>query len=127
MKRVLYITLIGMLVSAGGCATSYVAHLRHEYSHEGKSYGVYYGDEEYPCLYPATRIAVLVEVPTWWWFSKTDIGRGYEAWLWPLGAPISIVDVFVSVLSDTVMLPYDYKVSEDNKANKEKGNGNGSR
>lgn len=127
MNRGLSIILIGMLVVLCGCATSYVAHLRHEFLNEGKTYGVYYGEDEYPCLYPATRISAMVEVPTWWWFSKTDIGRGYEAWLWPLGAPLSIVDVFVSVLSDTVMLPYDYKVLEDNKASKGEGNGNGSR
>lgn len=109
MKRMIHIALIGVLTTFGGCATAYVANLRSEFAAEGKAYGVYYGDEEYPCLYPATRIAAAVEVPTWWWPSKTSIGRGYKSWLWPLGAILSVVDVPCSVVTDTIMLPYDYR------------------
>jgi len=96
------------LMLSCGCATGYVASLRSEYADEGIAHGVYYGKDEYPCVYPATRIAVLVEVPTWWYPSNTEIGKGYEAWLWPIGAPLSIVDVVCSIATDTIMLPYDY-------------------
>lgn len=109
MKRIIYITIIGIIPILAGCATAYVAQLRSEYSSDWKVYGVYYGDEEYPCLYPATRIAAAVEVPTWWWPSKTSIGRGYEAWIWPIGAILSVADVPCSFVTDTIMLPYDYR------------------
>ena len=92
---------------ASGCATGYAVSLRNEFSDEGKVHGVYFGEKEYPCIYPATKIAVRVEIPTWWWVSKTEIGRGYEVWLWPLGAPLSLADVALSVVTDTVMFPYD--------------------
>lgn len=109
MKRIINIVLIWIIPMISGCATAYVAHLRSEYSSDGKAYGVYYGDEEYPCLYPATRIAAAVEVPTWWWPTKTSSGSGYESWLWPFGAILSVADVPCSVVTDTIMLPYDYK------------------
>lgn len=108
MKKVAAIAIICFLSLIEGCATAYVANLRSEYSDKGEIYGVYHGDDEYPCIYPATRISLLVEVPTWWWPSETEIGRGYEAWLWPIGAPLSIVDVVCSIATDTIMLPYDY-------------------
>ena len=108
MKNISEIVIAIMMVLCEGCATCYVAHLRKEYRESGVSEGVYYGRKEYPSSYPATRIALLVEVPTWWWPSETEIGRGYEAWLWPIGAPMSLVDVLCSVVSDTVMLPYDF-------------------
>lgn len=108
MKRVVSIAIIFALSLIGGCATAYVANLRSEYSDKGVVDGVYYGEDEYPCIYPATKISLLVEVPTWWWPSETEIGRGYEAWLWPIGAPLSLIDVVCSISTDTIMLPYDW-------------------
>ena len=108
MKMLAVIVAYCSYLLIGGCATAYVSNLRQEYSANGEAFGVYYGEDEYPRLYPATRIAVFVELPTWWWPSDTEIGRGYEAWLWPIGAPLSIVDVFCSIATDTIMLPYDY-------------------
>lgn len=117
MKRTTLAAIIGALTLISGCATAYVSHLRSEFLEDGASYGIYYGDEEYPCIYPATRIAMLIEVPTWWWWSNTSLGRDYEIWLWPLGAPLSIVDVGVSMVTDTIMLPYDYLTTKRNKNN----------
>lgn len=114
MKREILLATVLSLLLIGGCSTAYVANLRSEYSDTDEIYGVYYGDEEYPCIYPATRIAVLVEVPAWWWPSETSLGRGYEAWLWPIGAPLSIVDIACSIVTDTIMLPYDcHKMSRN--------------
>lgn len=108
MRRMTAIFMMMLMVMSVGCATAYVAVLRSEYSESGKVCGVYYGDSEYPRIYPSLMIATCIEIPTWWWISETDIGRGYEAWLWPIGAPLSLVDVFVSCITDTVMIPYDY-------------------
>ena len=99
------IGIICLLV--GGCATGYIAGLRHEFAKDGVAKGVYFDEKEYPSVYPATRIAVFVEIPTWWWPRKTELEKGYASWLWPIGAPLSIVDVVCSIVSDTVMLPYD--------------------
>ena len=108
MKHSMATFIVGMMtLMCGGCATSYVAMLRGEYSDNGKVCGVYYGNEEYPCLYPATRISLFVEIPTWWCPSGTEIGRGYVTWLWPIGAPLSVVDAVCSITTDTIMLPYD--------------------
>ena len=90
-----------------GCSTCYVSLLRHEYNENGVVEGVYHGTEEYPTVFPATRIAAGVEVPVWWWPSDMKLGRDYQRMLWPFGALLSLVDVPISLLSDLVMLPYD--------------------
>ena len=111
MKRVVEIAIAcGML---GGCATAYVACLRSEYSSKGEIIGVFQGEKEYPCTYPATRIALMVELPAWWSVSKTETGRSYEAWLWPVGATFSLVDLALSAATDTVMFPYDFYTSRN--------------
>lgn len=90
-----------------GCSTCYVALLRHEYNKNGVAEGVYHGKEEYPALFPATRIAVGVEIQTWWSPSDMKLGRDYQRMLWPFGAVMALIDVPISVISDLVMLPYD--------------------
>lgn len=107
-KSYWHLVPLAITMIASGCATAYVSSLRSEYAEKGMVEGVFYGEREYPCVYPATRIAATVEIPTWWWPSKTSIGRLYEAWLWPIGAPLSLVDVVCSIASDTIMLPYDF-------------------
>lgn len=117
MKRIVLVVIIGAVLLMIGCSTAYVSLLRSEFSKEGTSNGVYYGTNEYPCVYPATRISMFIEVPTWWCVSSTSLGRDYKKWLWPIGAPLSIVDVGVSIVTDTIMLPYDYMTSKSSKNN----------
>lgn len=94
-----------------GCASLYMAEMRGDYNDDGKTVGLYGIADRYPSVYCATKIAVLVEIPTWWWPGDMELVRKYQVWLWPFGAVLSIADVPMSLVSDTVMLPYDlYKV-----------------
>lgn len=99
--------LVMSLIPLLGCATAYVATLRSEYATNGRIHGVHKGDSEYPTLYPATQIAATVEVPSWWLPSDIEIGTEYKLYLWPIGAVGSLVDVPISIVTDTIMLPYD--------------------
>lgn len=101
----------GMIFLSCGCATLYVADSRSEYNDQGNVIGIFAGDREYPRVYPATYIATMVEIPTWWSPRHLQLERKYQLYLWPLGAPLSVVDVGISLTTDTIMLPYDaYKV-----------------
>ena len=114
-KTIKHIVPLVLLFFACGCATAYVSKLRCEYADDGRVDGVFFGELEYPCIFPATRIATTVEIPTWWCPSETRVGRLYEAWLWPIGAPLSLVDVVCSIVSDAIILPYDYCNVEDGR------------
>lgn len=102
------IVLLIMVLSLCGCASCYVAELRCEYNDCGTVDGIYYGEAEYPVIFPATWIAATVEIPTWWWPSKIAIARTYQMWLWPIGATCSVIDLPLSIASDIFMLPYDF-------------------
>lgn len=115
--------LMSMLMAlffVGGCATAYISELRKEYKQYGQSYGIYEGRKEYPRVFPATHIAVKEEVPSWW---KPSILRGrssYELWVWPLGVTLSLSDVPISLVTDVVMLPYDWHKTKKHEEEKRK-------
>lgn len=108
MHRVLLYTLLAMMPSLCGCSTCYVASLRSEFNDSGNAAGLYFGENEYPSLFLATKVSLCVEIPTWWWPSNTRIGREYQLALWPIGAILSVVDLPISIVTDIVMLPYDW-------------------
>lgn len=114
--------ILALVLLLSGCATCYVAVLRSEYSEKGYVDGAYRGRDEYPDLYPATKIATTVEVPSWWWPSNIRIARNYQLLLWPLGAVMSVVDVPISIVSDTCMLPYDMVKVSNHKGEANRGN-----
>ena len=108
MKNYLYrLISISLTIMVSGCATAYISLLRGEYAATGMADGIYYGHEEYPRIYPASFIAVTEEIPAWWWVSKNDLERDYKYLFWIFGAPFSLVDLPISIVSDTIMLPYD--------------------
>jgi uncharacterized protein YceK len=84
-----------------------VAVLRSEYSDNGKIHGIYFGEEEYPAIYPATKIAVKVEMPRWWLPGMLRQQEEYRLLLWPFGMVLSTADIPLSIATDTIMLPYD--------------------
>lgn len=105
-----------------GCSTCYVALLRHEFNEKGYVDGIYYGKSEYPVVYPATRIASMVEVPSWWEPSDIRFARDFQLLFWPFGAVMSLVDVPLSIVSDTCMLPYDIVKVSNLKGEVNRGN-----
>ena len=108
----LFFLTVMAVMSLGGCATLYVAGMRSDYDGERRVTGIYGGKDVYPSCYHATWVAASEEMPGWWCPSDYEWGREYQAALWPLGAVFSIVDVGVSVVTDTVMLPLDaYRTS----------------
>lgn len=115
---------LGVILSAGtlgGCSTVYVAHLRQEYNEKGRAYGIYYGEDEYPRAYPATRLSTTVVIPSMipCWDGMLSSAR---FWFGPINIPLSIADFAVSVVSDTVMFPYDiYKACNREEDKMEKG------
>ena len=104
-----------------GCSTCYVSILRSEYHEDGKALGIYNGYDEYPSLYPATKVTTTIEIPSWWWPSKMRIVRSYQIGLWPVGVVFSLVDLPVSIATDTFMFPYD--LTNTIKNDEKKGQG----
>lgn len=98
-----------------GCATAYMIEIRGEYASCGKAEGIYHGEEEYPRAYPATFICATEEIPAWWWASGNSLEREYKYAFWILGAPLSLIDLPISVITDTAMLPYDIKQIKEKK------------
>ena len=105
------ILLLVIVFLVSGCSTCYVAALRYEYNERGYVDGVYYGRDEYPTVFPATRIAAAVEIPHWWSSGRVGIARNYQLMFWPFGAALSLADVPISMVTDTCMLPYDLAMS----------------
>lgn len=97
---VLILTIVFLL---SGCATGYATIIRDEYNEQGYVRGVYYGEEEYPAVFPATKIATMIEVPRWWGIGSIE--KNFV--IWPIGATFALLDVPVSILTDVAMLPYD--------------------
>ena len=104
-----------MLLLLNGCSTLYVMNKRQEWKDKRENTSIYGDGDVYPALYRATYITYAEEIPTWWWpFNKTDPSKSYIASFWLIGAPLSIVDLPISMVSDTLMLPYDaYWVLEE--------------
>lgn len=116
MHRIILNSLFILILPLCGCSTCYVASLRSEFNDSGHCIGLYYGINEYPSVFLSTRVSLCIEIPAWWWPSNTRIGREYQLALWPIGAILSVADLPISVLTDTIMLPYDlwkvYRVEE---------------
>lgn len=102
-----------------GCASGYAGTLRAEHASTGRVVGVYKGQEEYPTVYPASRIALGVEVPTWVYVELEDIGI-HTPFMWPIGTTCTIADIGISFCTDTVMLPYDIMQIDIEARKKEK-------
>ena len=101
--------LFSMLCATSGCATAYVNELRHEYRETGRSVGVYGKNDRYPSVYHATWVSACVEVPTWCspFRERSKMEKDYWKRLCVFGIPMSLVDVPLSIVTDTVMCPYD--------------------
>lgn len=95
------------LLSLSGCATLYVSGMRSDYDGERRVIGIYGKGDVYPSCYHATWVVFREELPSWWWPSEYEWGRAYQMSIWPIGAVFSVVDVGISAVTDTVMLPYD--------------------
>lgn len=124
VNMLIAIVILGLVVlCSSGCSTCYVGLLRSEYNAEGKATGLYFGEGEYPSRYLATRVSATIEVPYWWWIGEGEGIDWYKVVLWPIGAPFALIDVPLSIVSDTIMLPYDVLREEGyrsmNKASEE--------
>ena len=115
-----FVSTVGFIVVSAlflsGCASFYTSILREEFRRSGRVDGVYYGESEYPSLYHSTRIALTIEVPSWWWFSDSPIYDDYKLCFWPIGAILSLCDVPCSLITDTAYLYIDIKAKKrDNR------------
>lgn len=113
-----YVLTIGLilwlLVCSAGCATGYATIIRSEYS-EGKGKDI---QEEYPRVYPACRIVVEREIPTWVYISGWKELEWYSPIMWPIGVIGTTSDMCISLVTDTLALPYDgYQTTKNPKGN----------
>jgi uncharacterized protein YceK len=99
--------LLLALLICGGCATGYVHNKRTEWNSTHRNTSVYGDFDRYPAVYRATCIAAAVEIPTWWWPPKHDYTGSYHYVFCIFGMPLSLIDLPISVVTDTLMFPYD--------------------
>lgn len=105
MKLKSLLLAIGSLM-IGGCSSIYMAKVRDEWS-ETKTCAGWYADDEYPSVYGATKVAICEELCTWWNINSYYVGNLSFFYLYPLGMIGSLCDIPISIVTDTVMLPYD--------------------
>ena len=113
-----YVSSIGMLlwllICSTGCATGYATLLRTEYS-EGKET---VDKNEYPKVYPATRVVIGREIPTWVYISGWEELEWYSPIMWPIGFLGTTSDMCISLVVDTLALPYDgFQTTKNPKGN----------
>lgn len=102
-----YVMAIGLilwlLVCSAGCATGYATIIRAEHS-EGKLTD---RSAEYPRVYPASKLVVEREIPTWVYISGWEELEWYSPIMWPIGVLGTTSDMCISLVVDTLALPYD--------------------
>lgn len=113
-----YVMAIGMilwlLMCSAGCATGYATIIRVEHS-EGK---VSDRSEEYPIVYPACKVVVEREIPTWVYISGWEELEWYSPIMWPIGVLGTTSDMCISLVVDTLALPYDgFQTTKNPKGN----------
>lgn len=127
-KKVPFIKMAWMVVLGiglfllGGCATGYAMAMRSEHNETGKYCELYNWIDEYPSCFPATKMATMVEVPTWIVRSVYDDVGWTTPVMFPLGLVFTVADIGISLCTDIVMLPYDlYKVITEEEKKTKKG------
>lgn len=113
-----YVMAIGLilwlLVCCAGCATGYATIIRVEHS-EGKGKEI---REEYPRVYPACKVVVEREIPTWVYISGWEEIEWYSPIMWPIGVLGTTSDMCISLVVDTLALPYDgFQTTKNPKGN----------
>ena len=104
-----------------GCSTTYAMDTRKEWRETGTNVPLYGFADSYPSVYPATLINTTVSIPLWFWPFDTDgFELEYLLCLWPVGAALTLIDLPISIVSDTIMLPHDvYHVVKGEQKNDE--------
>lgn len=104
----LWAMLLVFALTSIGCASLYVATMRNEFGATKKEVKGWYGDGDvYPSLYHSTYIASAVEVPIWVCGGDDPLDGAYIRKFRWVGIPCAVIDVPISLMLDTLMLPMD--------------------
>jgi hypothetical protein len=118
MRRIIFQVVVGLLpLLIGGCATGYSCLLRAEYAISGHGIGLYEGVDEYPSLYPGTKMVCMVEIPTWVYVSDVSQLGWHSIIILPCGVALTTVDLLITASMETLLFPYDmYNVASKPRA-----------